>query len=465
MAVGRGAMLKKHVDMALVGKSYLSVLLSLNLLEQNQDVLLLDDERMGVDDFYVERFFSLEKEYLFNWGQEQNIAPLLNIEKYLTNVSSKFVFDDIHIHLGESPAHNYRELCRKMPEVFLPSGARGNICESAKEMEEFNDIYFEYCKSLGKFVYSRKNTSASNLNFLEGKCPIVLKNIYDDFERAFQNKKYGKSWLRLKTFLYMSQGVFQKKLSMESSPLENFHLFLCLLSPFYELDRKKFFEDIIAVNLEKGGEFKKTSINEWTFHKGKPWSVELASYEGIIHPKKMAFVGGIPHGNLVALRPEIECYTSLGIELDFSESPVGSCMHERIIFSGIDKLGSSFPFWEGTFDEKGGVFRFIIFAERGRKADFVKEKVKMHLFRDIECFIPKISKIVKDVRMTYGRDVWIDKTKSIPKKANCPVSLVDFSKPEKGERLKDVYYFGSYGDMFLGHLGTFMEISRQLQFM
>ena len=451
--------------MALVGKSYLSVLLSLGLLDQGRKVLLLDDERMGMDEFYAERFFSLEKEYLVCWGQEQKIEPLLNVDRYLTNVSSKFIFDDVHVCLGGSPARNYRELNRKMPEVFSSPDDAMNVCESTEGMEEFNEIYFEYCNNLGKLIYSYKNINASGLSILLEQCPPVLKNIYHSFDRAFQNRKYDKVWWKLKILLYMSQGVFQKKLSLEPSPLERFHLFLCLLSPFYELNQKDFFEDLIQVNLKKGGQFKKTSIREWLFCKGRPWSVELASYEGIIHPKKMAFVGGIPQGNLVSLKPDVECYTSLDVELEFLEPPTKGWLHERIIFSGTQKLGSFSPLWEGTLDENRAVFKFIIFVERGRKVDFIKKKVERHLFHDLEQIIPKISKNIRDIKMTYGRDIWIDKTKSTAKNTSSSVGLMDFSRPEKRTDLKGVYYFGPYRETLFGSLGILMEINKQQQFL
>ena len=460
------AMLKKYMDMALVGKSYLSVLLSLELLEQGQEVLILDDDRMGMGDFHVERLFSLEKEYLKNWGQEKNLEPLRSIDKYLTNVSSRFVFDDMHISLGESPAHNYRELVRKMSGAFSSSDKGMGICESLEGMEEFNDIYFEYCNRLGKIAYSYKDVNAANLKTLQQKCPPALKNIYSSLEDFFQNRRYEKFWWKLKTFLYMSQGIFQKKLSLEPEPLERFHIFLCLLSPFYELDQEKIFEDLVEINLKKGGQFKRTSIREWIFHKGKPWSVGLSSYEGIIHPKKMAFIGGIPCGNLVALKPAIEHYTSLDIELEFAKSPVGFPLHERVVFSGIGNMGSTFPLWEGVFNEDKAVLKFMIFAERGRKVDFVRHRVREHLFNNLEQLAPGTSKIVKDMSMTYGREVWIDKTKKITKKSDASlVSLVDFTRLEKRNSLRGVYYFGPYKETSFGSLGMLMEINNRQQFL
>ena len=458
-------MLKKHIDMALVGKNYLSVLLSLDLLDQGQQVLLLDDKQMDTDGSYVERFFSLEKEYLKNWGQEQNLEPLLNIDKYLKNASVRFIFDDIHIRLGESPAHNYRELVRKMPEVFSSLDNSAHICENAEEMEHFNDTYFGYCSRLGEIAYSYKDAKSTNLKILQQKCPPVLKSIYDSFECSFQKKKYGKFWWKLKTFLYMSQGIFQKKLSLEPTPLERFHLFLCLLSPFYELESEKFFEDLIEINLKKGGQFKKTAIREWLFYKGKPWSIRLASYEGIIHPKKIAFVGEIPRKNLVALEPAIEYYTSLDIELDFKEPPKGITLYERVLFSGVDRLGSSFPLWEGMFGENRAIFKFMIFAQRGRKVDFVKNKIERQLVRDIEEFVPGILKIIKDVRMNYGKEIWVDKTKAIGDKTHpASIKMVDFSKSEKKSQLKKVYYFGPYKETLFGSLGMLMEINNRHQF-
>ena len=168
----------------------------------------------------------------------------------------------------------------------------------------------------------------------------------------------------------------------------------------------------------------------------------LASYEGIIHPQKISFIGGIPRGNLVALTPTIQYYTSLDIELNFVEPPEGIPLHERILFSETSRLGSPFPLWEGIFDENKAIVKFMIFAERGSKVDFVRSKVEKQLIGDIEQFVPNISKIVKDVKMAYGREVWIDKTKAFSDKTNTSaIKLVDFSKSEKSAPLKKSLLF------------------------
>ena len=457
-------MLEKHIDMTLVGKSYTSVLLSLDILRQGRKVLLLDDERMGMDELYIERMFFLEKEYLVQWGKEQDIEPLLNIDKYLTNISTKFIFDDIHLRLGESPAHSYRELIRKMPKFFSPTDGNVKICESSEEMEEFNDMYFEYCKELGKIAYECKDINTLNINILQDKFPEPLKKIYASFERSYQNIKHGKSWWKFKTLLYMSQGIFQRKLSLDISQIDRFHIFISLFSPFYELRQKKIFESLLEINLKKGGQFKKTVIKEWAFHKGKPWSVELDSYEGIIHPQKIAFVGGMPPANLVSLKPTIEHYIFLGIELEFTESPMKGHLNERIIFSGVHKLGTAYPLWEGTFEEKISVFKFIILAERGRKVDFVKKEIEKHLLAELEQIIPGISKSVSKVQMSYGRDVWIDKTKNTQENSTCSLVLNDFFRSEKITPLKNVYYFGPCRETSFGLLGTFMELNHSRLF-
>ena len=457
-------MLDKHIDMALVGKSYTSVLLSLDILRQGRKVLLLDDERMGMDDSHVERMFFWEKEYLIQWGQEQDIESLVNVDRYLTNISTKFIFDDVHIRLGESPAHSYRELIRKMPEIFSPANGDIKVCERPAEMEEFNDMYFEYCRELGKIAYQCNNTNTLSVNTLKQKCPGPLKEIHASFERSYKNIQHEKHWWKFKTLLYMSQGIFQRKLSLDISELDRFHLFLCLFSPFYELDQKKFFESLVEVNLKKGGQFKKTVIKDWAFHKGKPWSVELDSYEGIIHPQKIVFVGGVPPINLVTLKPSIEYYIFLGVELEFTESPMKGYLNERIVFSGVHKLGCSYPLWEGAFEDKTAIFKFIILAERGRKVDFVKEEIETHLFKELEQIVPGISQTIKEVRMSYGRDVWIDKTKNTQKNAVSSLVLNDSFQSEKPTSLKNVHYFGPFRETPLGPLGTFMEINRSQLF-
>ena len=266
----------------------------------------------------------------------------------------------------------------------------------------------------------------------------------------------------------MAQGIFQKKLSLSTHPIELYHLFLCLLSPHYQLDREKFLKDLIAVKNERGGQFKETSIREWLFHKGRPWSVELVSYEGIIHPQKMAFIGGSPAGNLVGLKYNIDYYTSLRISLSYSSESAKELEGERILFSNIERPGTKFPIWEGTFKQDQAVITAFVLARKGCKVDFFRKGIQTKLFQDLEYLIHGFTSNIKDIRIEFGQEIWIDKTKS-PYSAHKSlplartIELLDITGPNRYSPLKNVYYFGPCSEGLLGPLSTLMDINERRQ--
>ena len=135
-------MLKKNIDLLLVGKSYPSILLGLEFLEQGKDVLLLDDDRLQLGELYTDRPLALEKEYLRSWGEQRNIKPLINIEKYLKSVPTTFISNGMRLRLGESPARNCQELFRKIPSLLSRLKKLQNhqqiLGQDTEDIEHFN---------------------------------------------------------------------------------------------------------------------------------------------------------------------------------------------------------------------------------------------------------------------------------------------------------------------------------------
>ena len=160
------------------------------------------------------------------------------MDRYLKSTSLRFIFDDTYIRLGESPAHNYRELARKMPEAFLSSDK--SICDSVEGMESFNEIYFDYCRWLGEIAYRYKDGKATNLKILQQRCPPCSQKIYHSFENSFKKNRYGKLWLKLKTFSIRRKEFFKKIVLGARTVRKVSYIFYAYSLPFMNLNMKNF---------------------------------------------------------------------------------------------------------------------------------------------------------------------------------------------------------------------------------
>ena len=69
-------MLSKNVDHAVVGHNFFAYFFSHLLLDRNQSVVLLDDERFNFGDFYTETLTELD------WVLLKKIGELYKIESF-----------------------------------------------------------------------------------------------------------------------------------------------------------------------------------------------------------------------------------------------------------------------------------------------------------------------------------------------------------------------------------------------
>lgn len=468
-------MLDKNVDMLLMGKSFLSYMLALELLDQNQKVLLLDDSRIQFGELYTNGMCELEKEFLKTWGEDRDIPPLWNLEEFISYRPITFVFDQKRIRLGDEPSRNLRELCRKFPEAFYEGMEPfvDEVLNSNEKAKEFNKGFFDYCSSVGKNFFRYQSPQSLSMDEFFQDCPPVLKSLFDSFSKRIINKDFTltSEYWHLKTFLYMTRGYYQKKLSINASEFELFHLFLCLLSPNYELEHKSLIDKLENVHQDRGGQFKTTNVRDLFFSYGKPWSIELESFEGVIHPKKMCLLGGVPIGLPLKLDPIINCYTCYKVVLEVNGGFLNGFDKERFVYSTLNKLGTSQPMWEGTFYSDKIVIRAFMTKKPGSKPEFIENKLYNAVVPELESIVPGISEAISSKKVFESREIWIDEIKSATtkKKGQPPlprkVRLLDTSIPGKKSPLRGVHYFGPYKEGPLGLLSSLLEIKDGGQFM
>ena len=69
-------MLQKHYPLAVIGKSYLSLLYGIELLRYFERVLLLDDDRLSFGDLYQNGLTQMDFAFLQTMGIDRGIEEL-----------------------------------------------------------------------------------------------------------------------------------------------------------------------------------------------------------------------------------------------------------------------------------------------------------------------------------------------------------------------------------------------------
>lgn len=458
----------KHLDFALVGHNFFAFLLSIGLLKRGKNVLVLDDDRFNYGDFFTNSLTTLDVEFLKAWGQESDLSPLSNIEQYLKPSKIYFFVGKKQVVLGDDPHRNFRELCRKFPELFQSDDTQKGLFSFENEIVNFDNIYNDFCQKVSALIFNEKN-SAKMSTLFEKSIPDTLKANFNFFFSNFDNKDKLAETERydFNALMFMTRGFFQNRLSVSGSKAELMHLFFSLISPYYKLDHERLIADLLKYHLEKGGEFKKLNLSDLKFQSGLVQSFELESFDGIIKPNKMAFIGGYPVGLPIKLKTTSSAsYNCLNVEFDFKDSLPPLLDNKKCVFTSPIKIGTDRPFWEVYFAGKKAVFNIIMAKKEGTKIDFIFERVKNLLIEDLNYLFPEYEFELLDCKMKFTLDVFIeDKDFLAHKRVDSSlkrklVEVLEDSAPLFMSKLKNVLYFGPYNEDSLGTFSSLVEIKR-----
>lgn len=458
-------MLNKDIDYALVGHNFITFLLSIGLLNRGKKVLVLDDDRFNYGDFFTSSLTLLDVEFLRSWGELGNLGPLTNIDQYLVPSSVYFYVGKKQIVLGDTPMRNYRELCRKFPHLFL-SEKSGSLSHES-EVLNFNNGYNDFCSKVTRAIFLEKNSGKISKLF-ESSIPADLHGLFQFFFSHFANKDAMTESERAEfnSLLFMTRGFFQSRLSTTGSRSEIMHLFFSLISPYFKLDHDRLIHDLQTVHQSAGGEFKKLNLADLKFQSGFVKSFELESFQGLIKPKKMAFIGGYPVGLPIKLKTSSASYNCLNVTLTFKNAVSSLLDSKKVLFSSPMKIGTDRPFWEVNFEGNKGVFNIIMAKREGTKIEFIQERVLDFLKDDLAFLFPEYQFEIIDSSMRFTLDVFIeDKDYEAYKRQDSGmaaklVHVIEDSAPLIFSRLKNVLYFGPYNEDALGTFSSLIEIKK-----
>jgi len=458
-------MLNKNIDYALVGHNFITFLLSIGLINRGKKVLVLDDDRFNYGDFFTNSLTLLDVEYLKAWGELGDLDPLNNIENYLSPEALYFYVGKKQIVLGDCPIRNYRELCRKFPNLFM--NTKSGTLSFDNEIVDFNKSYNDFCSKVTRSIFNEKKISKISKLF-EASIPEDLLYHFQFFFSHFAKKESLNEAQKseFNALIFMTRGFFQSRLSTTGSRSEIMHLFFSLISPYFKLDHERLIYDLLIVHQKAGGEFKKLNLSDLKFQKGIVKSFELESYEGLIRPKKMAFIGGYPVGLPIRLKTSSSSYNCLNVEVIFKNPLPLLLRDKKIIFSSPMKIGTDRPFWEANFKKQEAVFNIILAKLEGSKVDFIAGRVLSLLILDLQFLFPEYKLEFIEHKMKFTLDVFIeDKDYNAYKRIEAPIStkiieVLEDSAPQIFSRLKNVLYFGPYNEDALGTFSSLIEIKK-----
>ena len=464
-------MIDKEYNMALLGKNYLSVLLSVELLEWDKKVIIIDDDRVRYGQHYTDYLCQLEYIFLMYWGEDRHIEPFQKLQHYIVKKPFSVIIGQHRLLLGNSPSQNLSEFIRKFPNFFLEDDKdviNSFVCDEERR-EIFNEDYYSYCNRLAENSFRFKTAQNLSLSQSLDLCPENLKTLFSIFVKSFvglDKLTDADDALNLKTFLYLTRGIFHRKLSITATEFELFHLFLSLLSPHFQLDHEALMKDLLPAFIEKGGVFKETNIREWLFEKNKPWSLELSSYEGIIHPQKVSLLGGRPESIPVKVGVKDKSFRSIDLVFSIQEGENLKLGIEgqRIFYTRSEKVGGQYPYWEGRFDSSGGKIKIYTRSYKGMKIDFIKDFLISELEKDLSIISKRQLAPINVESIQFGQDLCLEEVSLNNSKFKQDMPLVskinvyDCTSPGQEDQLKHVHYYGPLKRGSFGLFSTLMEI-------
>jgi hypothetical protein len=436
-------MLKKNLDVLLVGENYISFLLALQILKEGKTTLLLGDDRIHGHSDHFKYFSLLDIGFFRAWGEDLDLAIFNEENTYFKNSPHIIRYEHKQLLLGrESAYENLKECARKVPHYF--NNIYNYVLENDIDQKEFDRIFSYSCDRVAvdlcrfKTIANLGNLSVEHA--LEGQ----FKNILDIFTRDL---KAHESSEEKSFFIYVMRTIFHQTLSIDIEKHEIFHLLLMILSPRFEVDINQLNSSLRNLLELFGGHYRNCQIKNWSFDDAKPWSVELDSFEGLVMPKKIAFIGN-DLDRLPVKMNHVDSYVIYTASL--TTTPVMNIPFEEYHFKPV-YIGTRLVFWKYRFDQESPELEICFRSRDCDKIQFVKDDIIALLKQNslIKSDTEVIDIKAKKSSVSIGGEPLVNLLEG-PK-------LFDCSHPFDHHAIKDVFYFGPAQSRPFGLLTTVMQ--------
>jgi hypothetical protein len=450
------AILDKHFNNVLIGNNSLSCMLGIGLLKSQKKILLIEDERLHYGRLYSQNLGELEKNFLEVFGKDEGLDPLINVSQFLRHAPLRFCVERSQLLLGRKPWQNLVELNRKFPELF--DGGAVEYCQeimSDKSLaEQFDELFYATSKRIATSAVRVDGIEQLNFNLFLNQCPEKIKVFFDAFKKQVMSKDFV-------AHLYLWRSYYQQQMTRNLAELELFHLMLSLLAPRYELNETSLNAELLELCRQHGGQFKSTSVREWKFHNRAPWCIELASFDGIIHPEMISFFGSGFEKTPFRAAESLERYRGLNLTWKLDPSILERLKGQRIMGTQYKDLGTDGPWWMVDFHAESMDILVPISHEPGLKTDFVLKNLRVKLKDWLRPWIGDYEKHLLHESVELGPEIWVSSDRD-PRFQG--IGLVDASGPGQKKLLRNVYYYGPLNKRSMGLFSGLVAIKEAKNF-
>ncbi len=455
-------MIDKSFDTIVIGNNISSFLFSLELLEKNKKVLILNDRRVDYGSLDNCLTNQMELEFLKSWGKNKKISCIENIESYLKPIPLLFATKTFRIHFSKNPSLNLKELLRKLPIKFKDNYSNLNLLLNDSEYcLKFDNMLYKAYQNFGLILYKKNYFNEPNINDLIKIFPNKLIEIFNAFKNAILHFKDqdSRSFWQLHNFLYMCRGIYHKRLTSpyHFNDSELFYIFFSILSPYYYIDIPRLKTNLKRIYNKRGGNFQNTWVREWLFYKNSPWYLELAGYNGVVHSQKIAFMGNISDRMPIRLVNKKHFYKTLILNIKLKPEAKLLMENQLIIFSSIQSMGTSSPIWIGHYKKDFLQVSYFIRKKMGSKEAFIKEKIINKLLKDLPHCSLVTEDNISDIRCSFGKDYWTDTNQTLKEKFH-PYSLIGNFNIGENFKIKNIYHLPIFENNNLGMISSLINI-------
>lgn len=369
--------LNKEYDHVVVGRGLPSFLMAGDAILHKKRPLWIEDPRITLGP-YADNFSLLDKEFIKEWGNERNIAPLIHFDDYLVRNPYIIFLDHKKIRLGDSPIRNLIEIGRKMGGPFFEKNRELfiKLMIDPSFRQKSSEEITAYAAKLAKRVWEIPLHKEITMALFEESWPPILRTLFYALKNSLfnENAKNAEELWDWRHFFLLLRSRHHTRYSLELSDGELFHLFLTAILPLYQVDQTRFESDLIHFYKSHGGPYVGTQIEDWQISKGRVWSLVLGNFIGTIFPKALTFVG---NGQRLNLFKEEEGpykhYKRVILKLSHPDLKGGHTFYRDLIYSHAERLGTATPFlsflrkneelFVSYFYEEANLFKVTNFKE------------------------------------------------------------------------------------------------------
>lgn len=456
--------LNKKIDSLIFGYNYISLFLGLSFLKKGQSVLLLNDSRTNFGQFYLSTINHFERLLLSRIADQCDIDLLKNHHPYYQISPSIYHLGEVTIRLGDSPFRNLTELFRRFYFAFSSSNCSFDQFCTTHQIDALSfDSQFEaFSTKMIDSIIAKNGSQQVDVSFFMRQAPPAIANLYSALAQWFHSIDHNdRQFSQFRCLLNSLRTHYLQNLSLHYNSLELFYLFLIMLSPCYKIRTAALTEDLLAIFDKAGGIIRHVDHEEWLFEQGKPWTINLRSFEGVVLPKEYSFVSEILPDFPLEVVHQHRFFRSLVFDWKLATEASPFVPQTESFISLPERLGTDYPLIHFAPTEQGVRLRIFYQDFDVSKKQFVAESLRLEVLNALSSTFYFDQQWILSETVEEGDDLILNvasANESLNLTVNRRPVLLDSTHLNNKQMVKDVGYHGVFNHFSLGKISLLKDL-------